>query len=518
MAGVAGRRPGGGLGALAVRAPHGQGVGGQRRLGPLHRRAQVHARQPFQHPLAAQDGPGLHRVGAEGEDRRQGQHPRPFLGREARRIEGQGLPPADRGHHDIDRAGDLGTLHALRARAVDGRGGFRRVAAVVGHQGRERAGAVEERPLDEQLGLDLHRVAHRPHDRRPLDVVVARGGHPRLDAEQRPEGAAGGRDEQDVVGAQPLVVEAHEGGAGLLVVEHPPRLGLDAGAGGERAGRGGGEQGVVGHRVPQEVGEARGQLPRAEERVVVVRPPARRGPEVERGRLQDARRRQRHRLVERTGGRVLAPEPFETAHLPGVEGPAVGAPGEAREARPRAGLPFGRASRRQVAAGGERRRDQGERREVHRRQMQFFHLVRRRRLSLGDALEPVRAGLRREPPGPRRRRRRGREDPPVGLAPGADAAGQRGPRRPPLAVAGEAEQVGDGVVVLGRGQGEGGGAGRGGAAAAPLSARGLRREGRGEEPGRGRRRDSVFHDGDLGPRRAAAPPEGRRPDRRASHG
>ena len=136
--------------------------------------------------------------------------------------------------------------------AVDGRGGVRQVAVVVGHQGRERAGAVEHGALDEQLRLDLQRVAHGAHDGRPLHVVVARGGEPGLDAEQGPEGPPGWRDEQDVVGAQPLVVKAHEGGPGLRVVEHPPGLGLNACPGVEVPRLGRREQRLVGHRVPQE--------------------------------------------------------------------------------------------------------------------------------------------------------------------------------------------------------------------------------------------------------------------------
>ena len=156
-------------------------------------------------------------------------------------------------------------------------------------------------------------------------------------------------------------------------------------------------------------------------------------------------------------------EPFETPNLLGVEGPAVGPSGEALEARPPTGLLLGGGPGRPCVAGEERRGNHGERSEVHRREMQLFHLVGRRRLSLRDTLESVRAGLRRELPGPHGRRRRRCEDPPARLAPGTDAVGEGRPLRPLVAVPGEAEQVGDGVVVLGRSQGQRSGVPRGSA-------------------------------------------------------
>ena len=390
--------------------------------------------------------------------------PARFLGREARRIEGQRLPPADGGDHEVDGPGHLGALDAFRALAVDGRGGVRQVAVVVGHQGRERAGAVEDGALDEELGLDLHRVAHRADDGRPLHVVVARGGELGLDAEQRAERTTGRRDQQDVVGAP-----ATGGGSASG----------RAGPSGRRASAGPGPRCRLGCRGrpprPPRRAPRRASSPTGSRRAATPAPtgsgacrrqcrarPTRLDSEVERGRLQDARHRQGHRLVEGAGGRVAQPELLETAALPGRRG-ACGRPvGRSARGSPTRTLPsLGRRQRRPSAAGEERRRHEGERREVHGRQMQLFHLVGRRRLPLGDALEALGTGLRREPPRPHRRGRRRREDTLARLAPGADAVGEGGARRPPVAVAGKAEQVGDGVVVLGRGQGERGGVRRG---------------------------------------------------------
>ena len=126
--------------------------------------------------------------------------------------------------------------------------------------------------------------------------------------------------------------------------------------------------------------------------------------------------------------------------------------------------------------------------------MQLLHLVGRRGLPLGDALETLQAGLLREPPRPRRRGRGRHEDSLARLAPGADAVGEGGARRPAVAVAGKAEEVGDGVVVLGRGQREGGGVRRG-----SIRRRGrlAGRRGRRQDPGERRRqhhrRESMSH-------------------------
>ena len=188
-------------------------------------------------------------------------------------------------------------------------------------------------------------------------------------------------------------------------------------------------------------------------------------------------------------------EPFETPNLLGVEGPAVGPSGEALEARPPTGLLLGGGPGRPCVAGEERRGNHGERSEVHRREMQLFHLVGRRRLSLRDTFESVRAGLRRELPGPHRRRRRRCEDPPARLAPGTDAVGEGRPLRPLVAVPGEAEQVGDGVVVLGRSQGQRSGVPRGSApGAVRLAARGPRGRDGGTGHGQHRPHDSMSHE------------------------
>ena len=280
----------------------------------------MHAGDALEHPHPAQNRSRLHGVRAERQHRRQRQHSGALAAGELGRVEGERLLAPDRDRHVFNAArhlraiGDAGggvsvdRRRVLRGDAcgrvsVDRRRVLRHVAAVIGHQRGERALAAEDRLLDEQLGFQPHRVADGTHDGRPLHVVVACdlvfGGN----AEERPVGPARGCDEQDLFGAEPLVVEAYDGRPGLGIVEHPARLALDARRRGELARLGRGEQRVVGHRIPEKVGESCRQLPAtrwqartAAGQVLCL------DPEMKRGGLQDARDGERDRLVTRTGG------------------------------------------------------------------------------------------------------------------------------------------------------------------------------------------------------------------------
>ena len=277
-------------------------------------------------------------------------------------------------------------------------------------------------------------------------AILFSGGN----AEERPVGPARGCDEQDLLGAEPLVVEAHDGRPGLGIVEHPARLALDARRRGELARLGRGEQRIVRHRIPEKVGESCRQLPAtrrqgrtAAGQVLCL------DPEMKRGGLQDARDGERDRLVTRTGGQIRVPERLEPIAFTRAQGASIGAPGEALDAGPGAGLLRGRRQRGPVAAGKERRGDERERREVHRGQVQLLHLVGGWILALCDALEAFGARFGREPPRPRRGRRRRGEDPLARRAPRAEPVGEGRPFRPAVAVSRKTEQIGNGVVVLG---------------------------------------------------------------------
>ena len=197
-------------------------------------------------------------------------------------------------------------------------------------------------------------------------AVSSSGGQP----EQGPEGTPRGGDEQHPVRAEPLIVEVHDGRARLRIVEHPPRLPLDAGPRGQLSGRGGREQLGVGHRVPEEVGEARGQLPRCRTGANAFDGGVGRlDPEVERGGLQDAGHGEGHRFVRWSRRQVRLPERLEPLALAGAQRPAPRALGEPLDAGPGATLLLDAGQGGPGVAREERRRFEGERREVHRRQV-----------------------------------------------------------------------------------------------------------------------------------------------------
>ena len=378
------------------------------------------------------------------------QHPGALFSRERSRVEGERFLPPDGHRHELDLPRHLGPVgKAGDSVSVDRGRRVRQEAVVIGHQRGEGAVAVEDGLLDEELGLQLHGVAHRPHDGRPLHVVIARGLQLGRDAEQWPKRAPRGRDAQHLVGTEPLVVEVDDGRPGLRVVQHPPRLPLDTRPRGQLAGRGRGEQLIVRHRIPEKVGETGRQLPR---RRFAVRGIAPLDPEMERGRLQDAGDGQGDRLVDRAGREIGLPERREPFALVAGERTAPRPLGEPLDAGPGAVLLRGGGQGGPVGAVEEHRRQRSERREVHRREVQLLDLVGRRVLPLHDAFEAAGARFGRKPPGPDRGWRRGQEDPLARGAPRAEGIGEERPRRPVLAVPRKAEQVGDGVVVLGRGQ------------------------------------------------------------------
>ena len=410
--------------------------------------AEVHAGDALQDAHAPGDRAGLHRVRADRQHRRKGQHAGSQGGVELHGHEGERLPSSDGGGDVLDLPGHGGPPFVRGRRlTVDRPGVARHVAVVAGHQLCEGARAVEDRLLDEQLGLELHRVADGPDDRRPQRVVVAGVVHLGGEAEPGAESAARRSDQEDLFGAEPLMVEVDDGRPCLRVVEHALSLAFEAFRGVEFAGAGRPEQLVVRHRVPEEVRQPRGELPRIEGRRIVR---ARLELEVERRGLQDAGDGEGHRLVDRFGFVLYPPERLDPVALPVAQGPAPGALGKPEDARCGAGLTL---RGREVGPSGaveEGRRQQGEGPEVHPGEVQFLDLVGGRILALRDALEAVGAWLGRKMPRPRVGWWRRREHALAGGAPRADPVGNGRSLRPQFAVSGEAEQVGDRVVVLGR--------------------------------------------------------------------
>ena len=176
---------------------------------------------------------------------------------------------------------------------------------------------------------------------------------------------------------------------------------------------------------------------------------------MERGRLQDAGDGQGDRLVDRAGREIVPPERREPFPLVAGERTAPRPLGEPLDAGPCAVLLRGGGQGGPVGAVEERRRQRSERREVHRREVQLLDLVGRRVLPLRDPLEAASAWLRRKTPRPDRRRWGRQEDSLACRAPRAQRIGHGRPSRPALAVPRKPEQVGDGVVVLGRRQRQG---------------------------------------------------------------
>ncbi len=242
-------------------------------------------------------------------------------------------------------------------------------------------------------------------------------------------------------------MKVDDGRPGLRVVEHAPCVPFDAFRGLEFAGAGRPEELLVRHRVPEEVRQPRGELPPIESRGFRG---VRLQLEVERRGLKDAGDGERHRFTDRFRGDLRLPESLDPTALSFVQRPAVRPLGEAEDARRGTGLALRGRQVGPARAVEEGRREQGEGPEVHPGEVEFLDLVGGRTLALCNALEAVGTGLVRKWPRPRVGRRRWREHALAGGAPRADPVGDSRALRPSFPVSGEAQQVGDRVVVLGR--------------------------------------------------------------------